>query len=494
MMIPNLIAGYLYGPWAGMLAGLLHLGWFGLVVRLGGGDAVAVLLQSMHGTLVVLLSGPLAGWVSRQRVQVHTILQERERRLQFLAEHDPLTGLWTRSHFQAQLEERLRAEEKGALIFIDLDGFQYVNDSLGHQVGDDLLHHIAGRLRELYGDQASLARLGGDEFAVYLPGADGTTACAQSAELSDALRNCPMMVGGQAVSVGASAGVAVYPDHGSNPPELLRKAYVAVYRAKENGRSRVQLFCPTEAPRGTFADKVALEELIRESLEYDRFVLHSQPILDLATEQVSHHELLIRMQRPDGSLIFPDQFISVAEQFGLIRLIDRWVAIAAMRMAGAMVNHRFSVNLSARAPSDDELVPLIKRELASSRVDPTRLVFELTETAAISDLERAAQFVAAIRELGCGFALDDFGAGFTSFTTLRRLPVTHLKIDGSLIRDLSRDPINQRLVIAICEMAQALEMKTVAEFVEDEETVRCLRAFGADYAQGYYIGKPGPLS
>jgi EAL domain-containing protein (putative c-di-GMP-specific phosphodiesterase class I) len=233
--------------------------------------------------------------------------------------------------------------------------------------------------------------------------------------------------------------------------------------------------------------------MIRESLEYDRFVLHGQPILDLATGRISHHELLLRMRRPDGRLVFPNEFIAVAERFGQIRGIDRWVATASIRMAGRLPGHRFSVNLSARATSDEDLIPLIRRELAENRVDPSRMIFELTETAAIADLNGAARFVATVHDLGCGFALDDFGAGFTSFSTLRRLPITHLKIDGSLIRGLSQDPINQRLVAAICEMAQALGMKTVPEYVEDEQTLLCLRAYGADFAQGYYVGKPGPL-
>jgi diguanylate cyclase (GGDEF)-like protein len=492
-MIPNMVVGALYGPWLGSLAAVLTFSWFGLVIHLAGGDALGSALAAGHGPYLVLLTGAAAGWFAQWRADTSASMQERERRLQFLEEHDPLTGIWTRSRFHAELAERLRSGAAGSVLFIDLDGFQYVNDSLGHQVGDDLLRHIAERLQELYGQEGFVARVGGDEFAVCLPETDGAAACQRAEELPVAMRYCPLMVGGQAVSVGASAGVALFPEHGADAIVLLRKAYAAVYRAKEDGRNQAQLYRPSEATSVSLADKVHWEELIRQSLEYDRFVLYGQPVLNLATGKISHHELLLRMVLPDGSLVPPGAFIGVAEGFGLIRWIDRWVVIASLRMAARLPEHHFAVNLSAKALADPELIPLIRAEMAANGVDPSRLTFEVTETAAILNMERAVRFVTAIRELGCDVALDDFGAGFSSFSSLRSLPLTYLKIDGSLIRGLSQDPISQQLVTAICDMAKALGMKTVAEFVEDEATVRCLRTCGADYAQGYHIGKPEPL-
>jgi diguanylate cyclase (GGDEF)-like protein len=493
LMIPDMVVGALCGPWLGSLAAVLNFTWYGLIIHLAGGDALGSAWAGGPGPYLMLLSGAAAGWLVQMRAETSANMEERERRLQFLEEHDPLTGIWTRSRFHAELADRLRSGAAGSVLFIDLDGFQYVNESLGHQVGDDLLRHIAEQLQALYGREGFVARVGGDEFAVCLPETNGEAACQRAEELPVALRYCPLMVGDQAVSVGASAGVALFPEHGRDPIVLLRKAYAAVYRAKEDGRNQAQLYRPSEAPSVSFADKVRWEELIRDSLEYDRFVLHGQPVLDLATSKITHHELLLRMVLPDGSLVPPGAFIGVAEGFGLIRWIDRWVVIASVRMAARLPEHHFALNLSAKALGDPELIPLIRAEIAASGVDPSRLTFEVTETAAISNMDRAVRFVTAVRELGCDVALDDFGAGFSSFSSLRSLPLTHLKIDGSLIRGLSQDPISQQLVTAICDMAQALGMKTVAEFVEDEETVRCLRTCGADYAQGYHIGKPEPL-
>lgn len=422
--------------------------------------------------------------------------RQYERQLKHLAEHDPLTDLWNRRRLHTELQmhvaEAQRAGDEGAVVVLDLDGFKYVNDSQGHQVGDELLRSISGFLQDYGGAGVMLARIGGDEFALLLPRQSTADACAYAQGLVDALCRRPFMAGGRPVTIGASAGIATYPRHGTTADELLGNADLALYRAKENGGSRVHLFEPDEGQRLSFAAKVTWEARIRQALEQDRFVLHGQPIIELTTGRISHYELLLRMEGDNG-LILPGQFIEIAERFGLIRAIDRWVVRSAIRIAGERPQLRFTANLSAKALTDSDLLRLIRQELQTHRVDPDRLVFEITETAAISDLRQAIQFTAAVQDLGCGFALDDFGAGFTSFNTLRTLPVTYLKIDGSFVRNLADDPVNQQLVASMSEMARAMGKKTVAEFVETEGALNYLRKCGVDYAQGYYIGKPAPL-
>jgi EAL domain-containing protein (putative c-di-GMP-specific phosphodiesterase class I) len=288
-----------------------------------------------------------------------------------------------------------------------------------------------------------------------------------------------------------------FPDHGGTVDDLLRNAGLAIYEAKAAGGNRARVYDPESHAQALTGARLVWKERISGALEEDRFLLYCQPIVDLRTGDLFEYEALLRMVDEDGQILAPTAFLDVAERFGLIGDIDRWVV---RRAIGLLADHqragraiRLSVNLSGKAFDDAELLRLIRRELAAAGVDP-RLTLEVTETAAIADLDRAQEFISSLKELGCRFALDDFGVGFSSFSQLKHLPVDYLKIDGSFVRDLPRDEVDQRLVKTMVDLARALGRQTIAEFVQDEETVQLLRALGADYGQGNHLGQPVPAA
>jgi diguanylate cyclase (GGDEF)-like protein/PAS domain S-box-containing protein len=430
-------------------------------------------------------------------------ISERKRfedQLIHLANHDPLTSLFNRRRFDEEVERQLNEAQRygveGALLFMDLDQFKDVNDSRGHRSGDELLTGLASLLRERLRRTDVVARLGGDEFAILLPHTDAEQARAIAGELLDAIRNFTFMVGGSPLRISASIGIALFPEHGTTAGELLSRADLAMYRAKDDGRNRFNMFAPGADWQAQIESRIGWYQRIREALEHDLFVLHAQPILDLARGEITQYELLLRMT--DGSeLVLPGAFLDTAERTGLIQDIDRWVvkrAISLLADPGAASGDiRLEVNLSGKAFADGELLPMIQRELREAKIDPARLVLEVTETAAIANIDEAQKFLRTLRGMGCGFALDDFGVGFSSFSHLKHLPVDYLKIDGSFIRDLSHNTIDQHLVRAIVGVARGLGKRTIAEFVADEETLQLLREYGVDYGQGFHIAEPAPL-
>jgi EAL domain-containing protein (putative c-di-GMP-specific phosphodiesterase class I) len=267
-----------------------------------------------------------------------------------------------------------------------------------------------------------------------------------------------------------------------------------MYQAKENGRNRVCVYSANTDWRAQSESRLSWRKRIGDALECDRFVLFAQPILDLSTNRVSQYELLLRMIDTNGSVIDAGAFIDSAERFGLMQAIDRWVVRQGIRIAAEYARRgrdvRTEINISGKAFADDELLPLIRSELTSTQVDPRNLIFEVTESAAIHNIHEAREFVDELKRIGCRFALDDFGVGFSSFYQLKSLDVDFLKIDGSFIQDLPNDEIDQHLVRAIVEVARALNKETIAEFVADEETTHLLRELGVGFAQGYHLGRP----
>lgn len=417
-----------------------------------------------------------------------------------LALVDSLTELANRRRFQQVLEEALaesrRAGTAGALFFIDLDMFKHINDTLGHPAGDEVLQQVAALLRSTLRPGDTAARLGGDEFAIVLPHTDGRQAARLADRLLAAIRRARFAGGETPVALTASAGVVLFPDHGETVTELLSKADMALSEAKESGRDNWALFTPDSRWQQEMEARLLWRRRISDALAQDQFVLHYQPILDLRRNAVTHHEALLRMVGEGGELISPGEFLGVAERFDLIQQIDRWVLdralqqLAALRRAGR--SQVLEVNLSGRTLTDPELPGLIRRGLADRGVDPASLVLEITETAAIRDLEQAERFIGEMKALGCRFALDDVGAGFASLYFLKRLPVDYVKIDGAFIRNLPHDTADQHLVRALANVCRELGKRTVAEFVDSEESLRLVRAYGVDYAQGYLIGRPGP--
>ncbi len=424
-----------------------------------------------------------------------------EAQLVDLANHDALTGLFNRRRFNEEIDQQLstarRYDFHGALLFLDLDQFKDVNDSRGHRAGDEILIGLALLLRERLRESDIVARLGGDEFAILLPHTDEREARRVADDVLEAIRTHSFTAGGTPLRLSASVGVALFPEHGATAGELLSRADLAMYQAKGEGRNRLCMFEPEGDWQAAVEARIGWYQRIHEALERDLFVLHAQPMLDLRTGTVTQYELLLRAVEVNGELVLPGVFLDIAERSGLIQEIDRWVVRRAIRMLG---EHRaageqitLSVNLSGRAFADRDLLSIIQTELSAASVDPAALILEVTETAAITNMDDAQRFVRTLEAIGCGFALDDFGVGFSSFSHLKYLPVDYLKIDGSFIRDLPRNPIDQQLVQAIVNVARALGKQTIAEFVNDDETIRLLTEYGVDFAQGYHIGVPALL-
>ncbi len=427
--------------------------------------------------------------------------EKAEQRLSWLANHDPLTELHNRRYFQRAFEDLLqmanRYHHNVALLFFDLDHFKDVNDSSGHQAGDAMLRVVAERLNKLTRSSDLLARLGGDEFAIAIPETDVKGAIQVAEKILENLKHISLPTKGRSHRVSASIGIVLYPEHGSNAQDLMSNADLSMYQAKESGRDRWHLFALDDQMREQMSERLAWKEKIEQALADSAFILYYQPILEIKTNLISHYEVLIRMREKDGSLAMPGHFIPIAERTGLIHSIDRFVlgeAISHMahlaRTTGQEIN--LSINLSGRVVDDPELLPLLKQLLHLSGVKPQNLVFELTETATLADMASAEQLMYELRVLGCRFAMDDFGVGFSSFYYLRQLPLDIVKIDGSFIRQLPTSPEDRIFVKALTEMASGLHKLTIAEFVEDAETLKMLTEIGVNYAQGYYIGKPQP--
>lgn len=436
-------------------------------------------------------------------VAMHDITDRKrvERELRYLAEHDAMTGLLNRRRFTEELEgwvARARAEDRSfAVVELDIDNLKHVNEALGNHAGDGLIMEVARLLRRQTGEPGVLGRLGGDEFALVLPGADAGEAEGAARDLVRSLREGTELLQSHGVRSTVSAGIAVFdPAATVEAEELLVEADLAMYDAKERGRAGSALSRRDRTGRrGTRLDWASR---IRSALAEDRFILHTQPILDLETGAVAGHEVLVRMLADDGEVVPPDAFLPVAERFGLIASIDRFVVRRSVEL---MAYHRslgrplrLNVNLSAHSLSDEEMPGEIERALTAENVEPGALTLEVTETAAIASIAEARAFAERLTRLGCHLALDDFGAGFGSFYYLKHLPFDTVKIDGEFVRDLPRSESDRLLVAALVELAHGLGKRTVAEFVEDEETLELVRKLGVDYGQGHHIGSPGALN
>jgi diguanylate cyclase (GGDEF)-like protein/PAS domain S-box-containing protein len=432
-------------------------------------------------------------------------IEERKRyegELGYLVEHDPLTGLLNRRGFVRELAQQIayarRYGDGGAVLFLDLDDFKYVNDTLGHSIGDEVISDLARVVHKRLRETDIFARLGGDEFAVLLPHTAVSEAETVSSSLIEAVRDGCVVSLGEGRRVTVSVGVTGFQQPGKDltPDDILIDADVAMYAAKEAGKDRIAV--ASTATKERMRSRVTWAERVRRAVQDGLFELYCQPIVDLASDNISQWELLLRLPGDGGELILPAQFLYTAERSGLILDIDRWVLSQAMRLiaeqrdAGCEV--RLEVNLSGRSVGDPELLKLIEQGLEARAINPANLVLEVTETAAIANMDRARGFATKLRTLGCGFALDDFGAGFGSFYYLKHIPFDYVKIDGEFIRNLPSSSTDQLILDSIVQMSKGLGKHTIAEFVGDSETVQVLKEHGVDYAQGYYLGKPRPVS
>jgi diguanylate cyclase (GGDEF)-like protein/PAS domain S-box-containing protein len=422
-----------------------------------------------------------------------------QKRIVWMAEHDPLTNLCNRRKFTEEFEKSLqtaiRYKHNNALLFLDLDHFKDINDTSGHKAGDDLLKAVAKGLEKVTRYTDLVARLGGDEFAVLIPETDEMGAKTLARKIITELSLIQLNYGTVKHKVSTSIGIVHFPLSDASIHELLGFADLAMYKAKSDGKGTFHTFSPDDKTKDQLETRVYWKHQIEEALENNHFVLYYQPILELRSNTVKHHEVLIRMRDPETDEIrMPGKFIQIAEQVGLIHNIDHYVLKVGMIKLGELqkqgISASLAINLSGSVVDDPVMLPLIKQLIKKYDVDPKGLIFEVTETAAVSNLAQAKKLMEAIKAIGCRFSLDDFGVGFSSFNYMRELPVDIIKIDGIFIKDLNNNADDQLFVKALVDVAKGLGKKTVAEFVENRQILNLLRTYGVDYAQGYYIGRP----
>lgn len=429
--------------------------------------------------------------------------KEVEEQLRHLAEHDVLTGLLNRRSFEEHLAREVavavRYGAEGALLVLDIDSLKDVNDTLGHACGDDLLRRVARLLEARLRTTDIVARHGGDEFAVILPHTSTEAAAAIAQELLATIRSGFMVVGSRRVAISCSVGLAGYGE-GAIPEDVMLAADVALYAAKDHGRDRLVVHQPGAGEVAQRQVRASWTQRLRETIDAGGLVPYRQPILDTLLGYVTQHELLVRVLNEAGQPIAPGMFLPTAERTGMIVQIDRFMIECALELIdeasrdeGPMVARSYAVNLSARTLAEPDLPRILARRIEASGVDPRLLVFEITETAAIANMEAACAFAAPLRALGCTFALDDFGAGFASFSHLKHLPLDWLKIDGDYVRNLPHSTTDQVIVRNVAEIARNLGLRTTAEFVGDQQTLDMVTRYGVSHAQGFFVGRPEPV-
>jgi len=428
--------------------------------------------------------------------------KQHQRQLEYFAEHDALTGLYNRHRFQNELERAVGRIGRGApfhgLIYIDLDNFKYINDTVGHLAGDKLLVEVATVLKERLRHGDVLARFGGDEFTVLLQGIDAEKLRIAAESFCRLLAAQIFAHAANTFNLSASIGATLLDDLTAVSGDYLGQADLACTIAKSRGRNQFHIYEAADKSKAVMAADVGWANRIRNALENGDFTMHYQPILRVSDQRVAHYEALLRLRSDanNGELIAPWGFLPAAERFGLMHAIDHWVVTHVISRMGELSREdacpSMAINLSGSIFEDRKLLPIISEALQQYRVPPTRLIFEITEREAVSHFIDAKVFIGELKEMGCSIALDDFGSGFSSYRYLKMLPVDYLKIDGSFVQRLASEPTDQALVKSVNEVAHALGKQTIAEFVEDERALRLLRNYGVDYAQGYYLGQPTP--
>lgn len=422
-----------------------------------------------------------------------------EARLQYLVSHDELTGLFNRRRLEQMLElaimySRLNGR-KSALLYLDLDKFKVINDIEGHTMGDELLISVSNFLRKYTRDDDLVTRIGSDEFAILIENVTDDECLKIADSLRNKMVNHKCEAANKTFHISMSIGIAmISPEFKLSTSGILARADQACYMAKQLGRNVVHVYNNEDKDVVNLKQDAHWVPLIRQALATDGFRLVYQPIVNIHDAEVNHYEVLVRMLGENDELLPPGEFIAVAERTGLIHEIDRWVTKKSIntlnKLPDTHKNMSFSINLSGHAFEDNSLHTMIKSELERTRVDPARITFEITETSAIANFNRTRDMVEQLHDLGCRFALDDFGAGFSSYNYLKHFPVDDIKIDGTFITNLVNDEIDQVLVKSMIEIAHTLNKKTIAEFVESKEISDMLKDYGIDYLQGYYIGKP----
>ena len=445
--------------------------------------------------------GPVEDRLIADTARIAAIAIERKRaeeKIRFLAHHDPLTSLPNRSQLESFIDAALARvhlpDERVAVVFVDLDNFKTVNDSLGHAAGDRLLLSIAARLSDEVQDRGKVLRLGGDEFVLILEGS-----IASSEELPPFLRglreklSLPVHLAGQSFHVTSSMGAACYPDDATEAAALVQCADTAMYTAKRAGRNTFHLYSPVEGQ--TSSCKLQMLEGIRRALRNNEFILHYQPQVDLMENRITGFEGLVRWENPFEGLIMPRYFVPLMEEAGLICELGHVVLGQAVEQARLWQEQGFSgfkisINIAPQQFSDPDWTQTVMGALKQAGLRPGLLELEITEGVLMQNVERAVAVMAELHALGVGLAIDDFGKGHSSLASLRRFPVSRLKIDEALVRHIDRDESDRGIAETVVTLGQKLKLRVIAEGVEREEQVEALRAIGCPEAQGYFLGMP----
>jgi diguanylate cyclase (GGDEF)-like protein/PAS domain S-box-containing protein len=482
-----------------------------LRLRLGSGGGglsnTEALLRSINGDRFwasVSISEVSVGGESKLLMVASDISEQRQltELLSYQASHDALTELFNRREFERQVEHALSTLAAGgppaALLYIDLDQFKLINDTSGHIAGDQLLTQLAEVMREQLRGADVLARLGGDEFGVLAPGSHREGAMLLAERLRARIDAFDFVWEQRSYAISASIGVVMVEDADSTLKDVFALADTACYMAKESGRNRVHLFSPHDDATSRRRGEMEWANRLRGIVEEGRLLLYYQELRPLdGTDRSSHIELLLRLRDENGEVVMPGAFLPAAERFGLMPLIDRWVIETALANFNRLhaVGPELAlcaINLSGASIDDESFAERILDWLQSWQVDPRRVCFEVTETFAVRNMAQTVRFIERLRGVGCRIALDDFGAGMSSFGYLKNLPIDMIKIDGSFIRDMAHDPMSLAIVRAIADIGHQRGLEIIAEWVPDAETVAALREIGVDYAQGFGLHRPEP--
>jgi diguanylate cyclase (GGDEF)-like protein len=471
-----------------------------IIVLTGTDDATVALRAVQGGAQDYLVKGKLDRELLMRSMQYSIERKRYQVQIEHQANYDALTGLPNRTLLHDRLRQAVLAQRQLraiAVVFIDLDHFKFVNDSLGHSVGDELLKNVADRVRSVLRDGDTVARLGGDEFVLILNDQNNEEVVFRAMQRISAAISAPMTIEGRELYVTCSAGISLFPQDGPDVDTLLKNADVAMYRAKEAGRNNFQFFT-TEMNR-LVTERLQMELSLRHALERREFVLHYQQKIDLQSGAVVGSEALLRWMHPEWGLVRPARFVPLAEETGLIVQIGEWVVEEACRQNVAWQREGLepgvvSVNLSARQFRKEGLVRAVSRIIAKTGLDPSFLEMEMTESMVMHNAEVAIAILQGLKSLGVTLSVDDFGTGYSSLAYLKDLPIDTLKIDRSFVRDIKAggDLGEGVLAQAIISLGHALKLKVIAEGVETEAQLRFLAKHHCDEVQGFYFGEPVP--
>jgi diguanylate cyclase (GGDEF)-like protein len=427
------------------------------------------------------------------------------RQLSYQASHDLLTGLYNRRKFEEHLQEILinvhEEERNHSLFYLDLDNFKIINDSCGHVAGDELLKQLPALFNDVLRTGDIVARLGGDEFGVLLENCGTEQAVNIADKIRQKIKDYRFIWDDNKFEIGVSIGIVAINADNYEMSQVLSSADIACYAAKDSGRNRVHVYVQSDESESVHYGQVHWTARIAKAFEDHRFQLYQQPIVSVIEKNKDHLEILLRMIDENGNVISPDAFMSATERYGLMSDIDRWVIHEVFKYMGRdnpadlvkATNRIFAINLSGDSINDVSLLDYIIQQKNKYAISLSNVCFEITEAVAISNLNKATELINELKVHGCQFALDDFGSGLSSFAYLKTLPVNYLKIDASIVKDISRDKIDRAMVESILQVGKVMKLKTIAEHVEDEATLTVLREIGVDYVQGYYLGRPEAL-